>query len=78
VQKPAPRSDGRRLASFWSSCPKGANDAVAGLCDFAPDTTVVAMIYLGRPVRDADIPERPPLPVRRITDSSTFSTATVL
>jgi nitroreductase len=56
------------LASFWSSCPKGANDAVAGLCDFAPDTTVVAMIYLGRPVRDADIPERPPLPVRRITD----------
>ena len=33
------------LASFWSSCPKGANDVVADLCGFEAGTTVVALIY---------------------------------
>lgn len=42
------------LASFWSSCPKGANDAVAQFCGFPNDTTIVAMIYLGWPT---DIPK---------------------
>ncbi len=35
------------LASFWSSCPSGANDVTAALCGFDADTTIVAMVYLG-------------------------------
>jgi nitroreductase len=56
------------LASFWSSCPKGANDAVAVLCGFRAGTSVVAMIYLGWPLRDAEIPDRPPLPLHRVAE----------
>lgn len=56
------------LASFWTSCPKGANDAVAEFCRFPTGTTVVAMIALGWPGRDADVPERPSPPLRRITE----------
>lgn len=37
------------LASFWSSCPKGAEPAVAEFCGFAADTAIVAMVYLGWP-----------------------------
>lgn len=55
------------LASYWSSCPKGANDAVGELCRFPPGTTVVAMIYLGWSIREAETPERPALGIRRIT-----------
>ncbi len=54
------------LASFWSSCPTGANDDVAAFCGFPTDTTIVAMIYLGWPL---DIPngfERPPARLTRI------------
>jgi nitroreductase len=54
------------LASFWSSCPKGANDPVAAFCGFVPGTCVVALIYLGWSARDAVVPQRPPLPLRRI------------
>jgi nitroreductase len=54
------------LASFWSSCPRGANDVVADFCGFGGGTTVVALIYLGWPLRDAEIPERPRIPLRRI------------
>ena len=56
------------LASFWSSCPKGANDAVAGLCRFTRGSTVVAVIYLGWPARDADVPDRPALPLHHISE----------
>jgi nitroreductase len=54
------------LASFWSSCPTGANDAVAQFCEFPHDTTIVAMVYLGWPT---DVPkgvERPAAQLRRI------------
>ncbi len=47
------------LASFWSSCPKGANDATAELCGFAADTRIVAMIYLGWATDAAPTPPRP-------------------
>lgn len=47
------------LASFWSSCPKGANDATAALCGFDADTTIVAMIYLGWATEPAPTPARP-------------------
>jgi nitroreductase len=52
------------LASFWSSCPTGANDAVARFCGFADNTTIVAMIYLGWPT---DVPKGFERPAPRIT-----------
>ena len=47
------------LASFWSSCPKGANDATAQLCGFDAGTTIVALIYLGWATTPAPTPPRP-------------------
>lgn len=51
------------LASYWSSCPKGANDDVATLCQFQPDTFIVSIMYLGWPTRSVDVPRRPPAEV---------------
>ncbi len=48
------------LASYWSSCPKGANDEVAIFCGFHPDTFITSLIYLGWPIRSVDVPIRPP------------------
>ena len=47
------------LASFWGSCPRGANTAVAELCGFAPDTHIAALIYLGWATESVVTPERP-------------------
>lgn len=55
------------LASFWSSCPKGANDDVAKFCEFKPDTHITAMIYLGHPQRVATAIQRPPAKIKNIT-----------
>ncbi len=49
------------LASYWGSCPKGANDVVAELCGFEPGTFVVAIIYLGWAADRPEAPERPPV-----------------
>ena len=49
------------LASFWGSCPKGANDVVAELCGFEEGTFVAALIYLGWATEVAATPERPPV-----------------
>jgi nitroreductase len=54
------------LASFWSSCPKGAEGAVAEVCGFPRDTSIVAIIYLGWPTGTVEAPVRRPAPVRRI------------
>jgi nitroreductase len=54
------------LASYWSSCPKGANDPVAELCGFEAGTTVVALVYLGWPAGQVPVPERPPVTVARV------------
>ena len=51
----------RGLATYWGSCPKGANDAVAALCDFEPGTHVTAIIYLGWSSETVAVPPRPPL-----------------
>ena len=48
------------LASYWSSCPKGANDTVVDLCEFEPGSQVVAIIYLGWAADSVSVPERPP------------------
>ena len=47
------------LASYWGSCPKGANDEVAGWCGWASDTHVSAIVYLGWATRTVEPPERP-------------------
>ena len=55
------------LASYWSSCPRGANDDVASFCEFRLGTHITAMIYLGWPQREAPGTMRPPVKVRTIT-----------
>lgn len=47
------------LASYWSTCPKGANDAVADLCGFEPGTQVVGLVYLGWATSPVEPPARP-------------------
>ena len=47
------------LASFWSSCPKGANDDVAKYCGWPQGTHITAMVYLGWPTRTLPDRERP-------------------
>jgi nitroreductase len=47
------------LASYWGSCPKGANGVVAELCGWDPGTHVTALIYLGWATTDVTAPERP-------------------
>ena len=49
------------LATYWGSCPKGANDVVAALCAFEPGTHVTAIIYLGWATEQVAPPERPPV-----------------
>lgn len=48
------------LASYWSSCPKGANDDIAAFCGFDPGTFITSLIYIGWPIRSVEAPERPP------------------
>ncbi len=55
------------LASYWSSCPPGAEAAVAELCDFEPGTAVVAVIYLGWARSDVGAPARPPVELVHVT-----------
>lgn len=55
------------LASFWSSCPKGANDAVAELAGFEQGTYVAALIYLGWATETVVAPQRPPVTFKVIS-----------
>ena len=54
------------LASFWGSCPKGANDDVVELAGFEHGTHVAALIYLGWATQTVVAPERPPVKVNAI------------
>jgi nitroreductase len=47
------------LATYWGSCPKGANDAVAAWCGFEDGTHVSALIYVGWATAEVGAPERP-------------------
>ncbi|MEO7370400.1 MAG: nitroreductase [Ilumatobacteraceae bacterium] len=47
------------LASYWGSCPKGANDVVADLCGFEPGTHISGLIYLGWATSSIEAPKRP-------------------
>ena len=47
------------LASYWGSCPKGANDVVSELCGFEPGTHITGLIYLGWASTSVESPSRP-------------------
>lgn len=49
----------RGLATYWGSCPKGANDPVAQFCGFEPATAIVSIMYLGWSTSTVEAPERP-------------------
>ena len=49
------------LATYWGSCPKGANDVVADWCGFEPGTHVAAVMYLGWATTAPEAPARPPV-----------------
>jgi nitroreductase len=52
----------RGIATYWGSCPKGANDVVAALCGFEAGTHIAAIMYLGwATADDVAVPERPPV-----------------
>ena len=51
------------LATYWGSCPLPCQAAVAAECGFDSGTHVTAMIYLGWPIGEAAVPERPPVEV---------------
>lgn len=55
------------LASYWSSCPKGASAPVAQWCGFEDGTEIVALVYLGWADGDVPTPERPPVTVRHLS-----------
>jgi nitroreductase len=54
------------LASYWSSCPKGASTPVAQWCGFPDGTDIVAIVYLGWSAGEVTVPERPPVAVRHL------------
>jgi nitroreductase len=58
----------RGLATYWGSCPKGANDPVAQFCGFEPDTTVVCIMYLGWATSTVEGPERPQPSINYLND----------
>ena len=51
------------LATYWGSCPKGAEVPVTSFCGWAPDTHVSAIIYLGWASAEVAPPERPQPPI---------------
>lgn len=54
----------RGLATYWGSCPRGANDPVVRFCGFPSDTTIVSLMYLGWAT---SVPEAPSRPAPQIT-----------
>lgn len=52
-------ANARGLASYWSSCPRGCNEAVVSFCDFTPGASVVAIVYLGWATSTVEAPLRP-------------------
>ena len=52
------------LATYWGSCPKGANDPLVEWCGFEAGSHVAAIIYLGWASESVAAPERPPVELR--------------
>ncbi len=47
------------LASYWGTGAVTGLDGVKRLCGFAPTDTIVALIYLGWPIGEVPVPQRP-------------------
>lgn len=47
------------LASFWASGAPLRSARVRDLCGFDPDDRIVALVYLGWPAGEVDVPRRP-------------------
>lgn len=56
----------RGIATYWGSCPKGANDAVSDFVGFEPGTHVVGIFYLGWARDTPEAPARPPADVAHL------------
>ncbi|MEY3493975.1 MAG: hypothetical protein RL413_1393 [Actinomycetota bacterium] len=56
----------RGIATYWGSCPKGANDAVAEFVGFDSGAHVVGIFYMGWARDTPDAPARPPAGVVHI------------
>lgn len=54
------------LATYWGSCPKGANDDVAAFAGFEHGTHVTGLIYLGWATSSVEAPQRPNVALRHI------------
>lgn len=61
------------LATYWGSCPKGANDDVAAFAGFEHGTHVTGLIYLGWATSVVEAPVRP-APVVRLLETDPSST----
>jgi nitroreductase len=55
------------LASYWGTGAVTGLEDVKALCGFDRSATIVALIYLGWPLGDVPVPERPPVDVRFIS-----------
>ena len=51
------------LANFWSTPPGRRGPRTLALCGFPADTELVAVVYLGWPNSEVEVPERPALPI---------------
>lgn len=51
------------LANFWSTPPGRRGPRTLALCGFPADTELVAVVYLGWPSDEVEVPERPPLQI---------------
>ncbi len=49
------------LATYWGSCPMGANDVVADFAGFDHGTHVAGIIYVGWAMSEVAAPDRPPV-----------------
>ena len=58
----------RGLATYWGSCPKGANDPVAEFCGFDADTAVVCIMYIGWATSAVETPVRPQPSINYLND----------
>jgi nitroreductase len=48
------------LASYWGTGAVVEAPAVRALCGFAPEDDLVALLYLGWPIGEVPVPDRPP------------------
>lgn len=59
-------ANARGIATYWGSCPQGANDDVAAFCGFESGSTILSLTYVGWAADSAVAPERPsPFVTRR-------------